>query len=277
MRTVATRPSERVFKDDCTPTQWAIIKRHQLSLQHAVARQRAGTEIEHACVGSRGASRGATLTRQGQQSLHAYGQTSHVATFPTCGRRRPVQPQSEELRSFHNRPPQVGNINFDVSTMTPTPLCVPQGTWSATARHGQAVIRQHPQPWRGSRLKPSAQDVTLDSAQLAVLLARGASLAEVVEACERQPMARGSWAKVLTTGIGAAAQATTWWGCTALTWDTHFPRFVSANAEDGSLGALTPVQAMSTVDTDTVIDLNAFSEDIQKRIVQQLGKGLCSR
>jgi hypothetical protein len=96
MQAVATRPSERVFKNDCTPSQWAIVKKHQLNLQRAVARQREGTEIEHACVGSGGAGRGATITRQGQQSLHAYGQTRHKQSFPTCGRIRAVQPQSEE-------------------------------------------------------------------------------------------------------------------------------------------------------------------------------------
>ena len=43
------------------------------------------------------------------------------------------------------------------------------------------------------------------------------------------------------------------------------------------MGAMMPAQAMSSVDTDTVIDLDAFPVAVQQRIVQQLAKGRCSR
>ena len=82
---------------------------------------------------------------------------------------------------------------------------------------------------------------------------------------------------MLTSGIGAATRAVTWWGCTALTWDPYFPRFVSADPEEAALGAFTTEQALPTVDTDTVINLDAFTVDMQQRIVRQLGRGKCSR
>lgn len=176
-----------------------------------------------------------------------------------------MQQQSAEEWSFHHQPETVGNITFDTSSMTPLLLCVPQGMWSATSLHGQATLQQHLLPWKGKRLKPTAQDMMVDSAQLAVLLRRGASLAKVAEACDRQPQATtgSGLAKLLSLGLGVATGATTWWGCTTLTWVPHFPWYVSPNPEDAALGALTTLQAMLFVDTDTIICLDAFTVKVQ--------------
>ena len=102
---------------------------------------------------------------------------------------RECKPQSAELWGYLNHPAEVGDIVFDTSTMTLSPVCPPQGAWTATALHGQAVLRQHPRPWHRKTVKPGADDTTIDSAQLSMLVAQGASLAEVAAACDRQPQA----------------------------------------------------------------------------------------
>ena len=146
METVATRPSERIFQNECSTAQWDKIESHRAALQGALEWQRENTSLTHLCQG--GTLDGSTLlkTRGGQQSLRAYGQTRQACPFPTVGRMREVKQQSAADWSFHNCPLTVGNIVFDTSTMTPSPVCVPQGTWSATARHGQATLQQHPMP-----------------------------------------------------------------------------------------------------------------------------------
>ena len=151
--------------------------------------------------------------------------------------------------------------------MVPTPACCPQGVWTAKVRHGQAVLHQHPRPWHRQTLKPSAQDVAVDGAQLAVLLQQGASLADVADACARQPGAcqkEDGWAKVLTSGVSIATGATTLWGCTPLTWDPQYPQYVSPDEQDAGLGARTITQELGRVGTDAVILLDAFSLEQQK-------------
>ena len=83
------------------------------------------------------------------------------------------------------------------------------------------MFQEHPRP-RGQRLKPDKRDTTIDAAQLPGLLKRGATLPEIAEAYARQqaPGAHGSTArsdevsKVLSSGLGLATGARTWWGCT---------------------------------------------------------------
>ena len=77
-------------------------------------------------------------------------------------------------------------------------------------------------------------------------------LAEVADAWERQHQVDGGWAKVLTTGLGAATGVKTWWECSPLTWDPQFKNFVSADPEDGALSALTVSQAIDSVDTGEI-------------------------
>lgn len=266
----ATRPAERIFETECTAVQWAVVQRHCATLEHARERQRTGEVLTHVGDGCRAAG-AQPATRSGQQVMRAYGSVRPPLPFPTVGRKRVVQQESPMEWSYHHRPETVGDIVFDTSMMVPSPMCVPQGTWTATARHGQAMLQQHPLNWRGSRLKPTANDITIDSAQLTVLLQQGVSLADVADACTRQSeLARGGWAKVLTTALCIATAATTWWGATSLTWDPHFPHYVSPSPEDVSMGAYTATQALPRVGEDTIIDLDASPELTQQRIIRQL-------
>ena len=75
--------------------------------------------------------------------MHAYGTLAAAAVYPTLGRMRERKAESAEAWSYHHRPSEVGDIIFDTTTMTPSPSCSPQGTWTATARHGQATLHQH--------------------------------------------------------------------------------------------------------------------------------------
>ena len=276
VREQATRQTERIFKSDCLPSQWAEVEKHCTALKRAMERKRENTFIAHpSAVGSDHGQTGS-----GQQTLHAYGKTWTPTGWPTVGRMRERKPESAADWSFHNRPTKVGSITFDTTTMVPTDVCAPQGTWTATVRHGQATIHQHPRPWHRKTLKPQDDDVTMDGAQLAVLLKRGATLPEVVEACERQEKAcagQEAWAKVLSSKLGTATRAHTWWGCTPLTWDPHFPRFVSPDDEDAKMGARRVEDELGRVDTDTIIMLDAFPSEHRQQILEQLGRQKCSR
>ena len=135
--------------------------------------------------------------------MHSYGKREVAARWPTEGRMRERNPQSAALWSYHHRPSTVGDIVFDTASMVPTPVCAPHGVWTAKARHGQAVLHQHPRQWHRQTLVPGKTDIAVDSAQLAVLLQQGAGLADVAAACERQEgacEAEEGWAKVLTSG-----------------------------------------------------------------------------
>ena len=148
-------------------------------------------------------------------------------------------------------------------------------------RHCQTLIQQHPLPWRRqvNSVKPQADDTTVDSAQMAVLVAQGSSLLDIA-ACERQPEACRKelpWAKVMLSSLWLVTKATTWWGCTALSWDLHFPSFVSPDPLDVELGATPFNRALATVGQDSVICLDAFSDDQQHIILTALGKSKCKR
>ena len=80
---------------------------------------------------------------------------------------------------------------------------------------------------------------------------------------------------MLSSGLAIATGATTWWGCSALTWDMQYRHFVSPKAEDVTLGAKPLGEAIHSVDQDTVICLDEFTEQQQKAMVAQLGKKGC--
>ena len=200
--------------------------------------------------------------------MHAYAATVSAAEQPTSGTLRPTNRESAEAWSFHFRPAEVGEIGFDLSTMVPTAGCSPQGTWATSVRHGQATLFQHPRTKVGQRLKPLKSDLTVDAAQLQGLLRRGATLPAIAAACERQQdldLHGGSqFAKALSSGLGIATGAVTWWGCTALTWDQHFSQFVSPVEADEELGSLNFRQALTQVGRRSIINLDAFN-DTQRR------------
>ena len=117
LRVQATRPSERVFKHQCSDAQWAVIERHQQSWVHVQERQRT-----HAATSDAGGARGVdhSPSRSGQQTLHPYGSSDPPLPYPTSGRTRPRNPESAAQWSYHHRPTEVGDIVFDLDTMTPT-------------------------------------------------------------------------------------------------------------------------------------------------------------
>ena len=130
----ATRPAERMFKSDCTHKQWETINQYRVTLQQAMERQRAGLTLTHGMGATTVAAQ--QLTSSGQQVMHSYGQTRPPLPFPTVGRMREVRQESAAPWNYHHRPNTVGDITFDTSTMVASPACEPQGTWTATSRHG---------------------------------------------------------------------------------------------------------------------------------------------
>eukprot|EP00961_Rhodomonas_salina_P237801 3214246-Rhodomonas_salina.1 len=68
----------------------------------------------------------------------------------------------------------------------------------------------------------------MDTAQLKSLLARGAQLAHVQAACQRQLQQDklcSGWLRALTSSISITTGATTLWGSTAIGWDQQYPSF----------------------------------------------------
>jgi hypothetical protein len=140
----ARRAPERIFKNQCSQEQWREVERHWAQLERTLQRQREGTSIERPWV--RGKDH--EPTAKGQQTLHGYGESpGQQEAWATVGRMRARAPESAAEWSYHQRPEGVGAIVFDTSSMVPSPVCAPQGTWTATARHGQAVLHQHPRAW----------------------------------------------------------------------------------------------------------------------------------
>ena len=90
----------------------------------------------------------------------------------------------------------------------------------------------------------------------------------VAEACARQK--EGGISKALSSGLGLATGATTWWGCTGVTCDQQFPQYVSSNAEDEELGSKNFEQALTEVSKDTIIMLDEFNDEQRKKILLTL-------
>lgn len=260
----ATRPSQRYHRDQCTEQQWKRLQQLFHTFQQA---GRVCRSLHHTVQGG-GVDH--PPTRTGQQTLHAFAASAQRGEQATTGTMRPTDRQSAADWSFHYRPAEVGEITFDVSTMTPTSACPPQGTWTATVRHGQATIAQHPRPRHGKKLKPSKTDITIDAAQLQGLLARGATLPAIAAACERQTDSSMPFSKALSAGLGLATGATTWWGATALTWDQHFQNFVSPAVEEEELGSLNFQQALGSIGENTIICIDDFREEQRKAIMLAL-------
>ena len=259
----ATRPSQRIRHDDCTPAQWAVLQRHFQKFQVA---GKCHGELKHHKVGQ--VMPDHAPAARGQQTMHAYGEPGWAAEMPTHGVFRPTNQQSQQEWSYHYRPHNVGDITFDTTSVVPTPVCS-HGTWTAMSRHGQAVIHQHPSPRHGHRVKPTKHDLTLDAAHLKGLLQDGAQLPEIAAACERQT-SEGLCAKALSSGMGIANGATTWWGCTSLTWDRQFPQYVSPCAEDEQLGSSNFTKALAKIGENSIIMLDSFSEEQRKLMLYAL-------
>ena len=263
----AQRAAERVSEEECSPAQWASFASHRARLGKVQeGQERTMQHIVHAGVDH-------PPSKAGQQTMHAFAQSAPSRQFGTVGYVRDSDQQSAQPWSRHQRPSTVGNIQVDLSTMLPTPACPAQGSWTATSRHGQSIIRQHPLPYskHPHRVRPSERDLTLDTAQLRALLDRGATLADVHAASERALTTDAEeWAKILTSSLSVATGATTLWGCTGLTWDPQFPHYVSPHAEDKALGATDFETALLHVGRNSVILLDAFNAEQRRRILMQL-------
>lgn len=197
---------------------------------------------------------------------------SHV---PRQHIREESREESQTLWHARQRPEEA-EVTLDIATMTPAPACEAQGSWTATTRHGQSIIRQHPLPFssRPNRLTPSKGDTTIDTAQLQALIDRGATLADIHAACERQKEQDAiapSWLRAITSRLSLVIHHHTLWGCTGLTWDPQYPRFVSPHPDDVRLGGTPLEEALATVGDGSVILLDAFSAAQQATILAALG------
>eukprot|EP00961_Rhodomonas_salina_P223623 3023946-Rhodomonas_salina.1 len=109
--------------------------------------------------------------------------------------------------------------------MDPRPATVPDGgAWTVTARHSQAVLKQHPIPFRKNpnAVSTTGTDLTVDSAHFASLLGLGCSEATIGYAIMRQRAHQDqdsfthNWSRAFTTYLAMATQATSLWGCSSM-------------------------------------------------------------
>ena len=205
--------------------------------------------------------------------------THHFAHPPTIDPDNPTftnfrQKHLQSASSWHACQRST-SVQFDLRTMDLRDACPPQGTWTAKTRHGQTVLRQHPENFhpKMNQVKPRVNDITLDTAHLLTLVSAGASLADVADACSRQPArdkTHTPWLRSFTSTLSVATQTTTFWGCTSITWDNQFPSFVSPDPHDRALGSLSFDDALVNIGNGDVIDLEAFTVDQQARILGAL-------
>ena len=280
MRDQTHRPSTRICRAQCSPYQWDQLKPHRTRLHAAL------NILPAVPLPAPGAHAAPHALSTGQQSLHTYGSTQPTLGDTTTNPRfQPINLQSEQPWARRQRLP-ASTLTFDTSTMDPTPLCLPQGSWTAEARHGQAWLLCHPRPFSKHlrSVKPLETDATLDAALLPYLLEKGASLRDIADACHAKREVDNvrygphllAWQKCATMRLGVISGASTLWGCDALTLDPHFKDFISPLPSDVLLGSLPLAESLLALTTmqrsslKSLILLDNFSALEQTQIVASL-------
>ena len=160
--------------------------------------------------------------------------------------------------------------------MDVTSVCIGQGSWSATSRHGQTTITEHPRPFRRNfrSVIPDKADTVVDTAQFQALFERGVPIWNFEELCTRQAeidKRQDTYVRSFTTQLSLGCSLTQQWGVTPLTWDQSFKDFVSPSEQDVQCGSRSFEDALPGVANGSLILLDQFTEGQQERILQQLG------
>eukprot|EP00961_Rhodomonas_salina_P298476 3938111-Rhodomonas_salina.2 len=274
VRVQALRLPEWVSRDTCSERQW-----------ESFALQRRRWEEAALCLAQAPppappAQPDTTSTVSNKSAITAYFPFAPVADGADLdvARRVTLDRQSETPWSALNCYAAV-TVSFDLSSMELRPATVPDsGAWTVAVRHGQAVLRQHPLPFRKNlnALKPVDADLTVDAAHFASLRANGCSEAAVADAVLRQrdlddqDTAPLTWSRPFTTYLALATEATTLWGCTGLTWDTQYSDFVSVSDLDVELGGTPFATGLQTGLHQSVILLDSFASAQQDQILDAL-------
>eukprot|EP00961_Rhodomonas_salina_P105612 1421811-Rhodomonas_salina.1 len=143
------------------------------------------------------------------------------------------------------------------------PATIPDGgAWTAAARHGQAILRQHPLPFRKNpnAVRAVVADLTLDAAHFATLHTNGCKVADIGDAIIQQR--------------DLQSQDDTSPSC--LTWDLQFQNYVSLSDEDSVLGATSFQDGLATSVHRLVILLDAFDPQRQTLILYALQQSVDS-
>ena len=274
VRSQALRPPEWIERAECSERQWEAF---------ALPRRRweeAALCLAHAPPPAL-APPAQALCAPNKSKITAYFPSAQPLDDPSLDAPRQIafDRQSEARWSAFNRSAAV-EISFDLTTMDLRPATLPdRGTWTVAARHGQAVLRQHPLPFRkhANAVKPNDTDLVLDAAHFATLHTNGCSEAEVATAILRQRSlleqdpAPLTWSRPFTTYLALATEATTLWGCTGLTWDTQYHDFVSPDDLDVALGGTSFADGLTSRLHRSVIILDSFTTDQQDRLLDALG------
>ena len=265
----AVRPPERIAQTDCTAEQWNSFAR-QRDRYHTVLAIQAEQSLPSAA--------GLVIpdeptTSSGQQTLHAYVQTRLVDDGDQCtGRSMPTDRQSQQpwaACQWKINPA----VRFDTTSMQMRAVGEGQGSWVASERHGQATLRQHPQPYRkhSQRLNPKATDFNIDAAHLRFLVRQGASFYDVWQAGERQNgIVWKPWAKAVTSRLSMTHGLTSMWGHSAVTWDPQFSFNISPAADDVCLGGVPFADGLQHYLSNSLILLSRFTPEQRNEILHHL-------